>query len=105
MVVYFAGTLTQWLPLMILGIVLLVIPLLRMFSRNGEKRRKENAVLLRAKRKITSYFRRIKKQYQQRKTHRFYHCPSCKQILRVPKGKGRLKIKCPKCGTAFEKKT
>ena len=28
-------------------------------------------------------------------------CPSCKTRLRVPKGKGKLKISCPKCSHSF----
>ena len=30
---------------------------------------------------------------------------SCRAVMRVPKGKGKVRIICKKCGTAFEKKT
>ncbi len=39
------------------------------------------------------------------KDHKYYICPTCKQIVRVPKGKGRIDIRCPRCSTVFEKRT
>ena len=35
----------------------------------------------------------------------FFRCPSCKEVVRVPRGKGKIRITCPRCGYAFEKKT
>ncbi len=46
-----------------------------------------------------------KAQREQRKIYRFYMCPHCGQKVRVPKGKGRIEITCPKCRTAFIKTT
>jgi predicted membrane protein len=97
--------LTQWTILNSLALVLLFFSIFRMFSRNAEKRGQENMAFLCIKGKVTGFFSRIKIQMKQRKTHRFYNCPSCKQQLRVPKGKGRVRIRCPKCHTSFEKKT
>ena len=42
---------------------------------------------------------------RQRKTHRFFKCPKCRQTVRVPRGKGKIKITCPKCGETFVKET
>lgn len=39
------------------------------------------------------------------KDHKLFKCPKCGQTVRVPKGKGKIRITCPKCGEAFVKKT
>ena len=41
----------------------------------------------------------------QSKTHRFFRCPKCRQTVRVPRGKGKIRITCPKCGEVFVKKS
>lgn len=46
-----------------------------------------------------------KTRFRQRRTHRFFKCPKCGQTVRVPKGKGRIRITCPKCGESFTKNT
>lgn len=42
---------------------------------------------------------------RQRKTHKFFKCPKCRQTVRVPRGKGKIRITCPKCGEVFVKET
>ena len=105
LILYIISLFAQWTVLYTLAMVLLVFSLFRTFSRNKEKRWQENMVYLRAKGKVTGFFSNIKNQWGNRKTHRYYRCPSCKQKVRVPKGKGRIRIRCPKCQTSFEKKT
>jgi hypothetical protein len=97
--------LTQWTMLNSLALALLFFCIFRIFSRNAEKRGPENLAFLRAKGKFTQSCHRLKTRLRQRKTHRFYKCPTCKQQLRVPKGKGRIVILCPKCRTSFKQKT
>ena len=65
----------------------------RSFSRNTYKRYQEN-------RKFLQFFDRLKD-----REHRYYDCPRCRQQIRVPKGKGKIAITCPKCRERCVKKT
>ncbi|MBP8641024.1 MAG: hypothetical protein KBI01_09045 [Oscillospiraceae bacterium] len=87
------------------ALVLVVYSYFRMFSKNFEKRRAENAKYLNFKRPIAEKLKLRKDMWGQRKEFKFFKCPSCNAVLRVPKGKGKVRIVCKKCGTAFEKKT
>ena len=79
--------------LYVLMLGLLGLNLFRCFSRNIYKRRQEN-------RRFLNFFTRLKD-----RQHRYFRCPGCKQRVRVPRGKGKLSIRCPKCGNKFIKKT
>ena len=87
------------------GLLLLIYAYFRMLSKNLYKRRAENAVYMRYEYKVKQFFATIKRDRVQRKTHHIYRCPSCRQKIRLPRGKGRIEIKCPKCGQAFIKKS
>ena len=77
----------------------------RMFSRNVYKRSSENQWYLNKTAKIRNFFARQKYMISQRKTHRIFKCPTCHQKIRVPKSKGKIEIRCPKCNTKFIKKS
>ncbi|MCQ2442101.1 MAG: hypothetical protein MJ077_03080 [Oscillospiraceae bacterium] len=81
-----------------------VIELLRMLSRNYDKRRRENDRFVEITGPVTHGFRQKRAQMMD-KDHRYFRCPSCGQVLRVPKGKGKIHIRCRNCGSAFQKKT
>lgn len=98
--------------LSLLATVLLFYSIYRMYSRNLSARYQENAKFLPYWQKMQSRWNRIKRWFHQkgqqwadRKTHRYFSCPNCHQTLRVPKGKGKIKISCPKCKTELIKKT
>ena len=84
-------------------IVIIVYVYYRMFSRNYNKRYQENLKFLQIKNKVMSKFKSQKWMMQQRKTPHIYKCPTCNQKIRIPKGKGRICITCPKCKTEFTK--
>ena len=88
-------------PFYLVGIAILVWSYFRMFSRNIYKRQAENSVYLRYEYKVRQKFAGWKKAAKQRKTHHIYKCPSCKQKIRIPRGKGKIEIRCPKCGQTF----
>ena len=69
------------------------VVIFRAFSRNTYKRYREN-------RKYLDLIARIKD-----REHRYFSCPKCKQSVRVPKGKGKIAITCPKCREKFVRKT
>lgn len=81
----------------------LIYTYFRMFSRNIYKRSAENQAFLNRTYKLRCFFARQKNLMAQRKTHHIYKCPTCKQKIRVPRGKGRIEIRCPKCNTTFIK--
>ncbi len=85
--------------------ILLIYMLYRFFSKNLEKRRKENAKFFDIKLKVTGKINLLKRKWQDRNTHRYFKCPSCKKSLRVPKGRGKIEISCPKCNHKFIRKT
>lgn len=84
-----------------LAVILLVFIYYRMLSRNIYKRQEENGKYLRFKYKITSKLKVLKERWVQRKEYKFFTCPSCRTTLRVPRGRGKIKIVCRKCGTSF----
>ena len=88
-----------------LTLVLLILAYVRVFSRNINKRYEENMKFLQKKDAILNKFRKQKYYAAQRRNFHIYTCPKCKQKIRIPKGKGKISITCPKCRTSFIKKS
>ena len=74
----------------------------RAMSRNIYKRSKENQFILKIKNSVVFFFNTGIKRFKERKTHVYKKCPQCKAQLRLPRKKGKLKVRCPKCGHSFE---
>ncbi len=83
--------------------VIIIYAYFRIFSKNTMKRYQENLKFLQIKNKVLSKWNSEKSIMKQRKTHHIYKCPTCQQKIRIPKGKGRICITCPKCKTEFTK--
>ena len=79
--------------LCIASYILMGIAIFRCLSRKIYKRYRENLRFL-------MLLDRFKD-----KEHRYFICPKCLQPVRVPKGKGKISITCPKCSEKFIKKT
>ena len=91
--------------LWILALLVLVYTYYRMFSKNVARRREENGRYLQLQYKLTGGAKNCLDRWKQRKEFVFFRCPDCRAMLRVPRGKGRIRVTCRKCGNAFEKKT
>ena len=77
----------------VLSYGLMIWAICRSLSRNTYKRYQEN-------RKFLQFFDRLKD-----RQHRYFDCPKCHQMVRVPRGKGKIAITCPRCREKFVKKT
>ena len=81
------------LALWLISYAMMFWAIFRMLSRNVYQRYQEN-------RKFLQLIDRIKD-----RQHRYYDCPKCHQTVRVPRGKGKIAITCPKCKEKFVRKT
>ena len=81
------------LILFVLSYGMMFWAIFRTLSRNTYKRYQEN-------RKFLQLVGRIKD-----REHRYFDCPKCRQMVRVPRGKGKISITCPRCREKFVKKT
>ena len=106
--------------LSLLSGALLVLIVLRMMSKNFNKRNQENMKYLTYETAVKNWFRRTFRAkakagiYQapraktknptwaELKQYKYLICPQCAQKLRVPRGKGRIRVTCTNCGNVFE---
>ena len=82
---------------MLINIIIFILIFYRALSKNIYARRKELNNYLKLKNKIKSQINLNKQKHKNRKTHLYFKCTNCKANLRVPKGKGKIKVTCPKC--------
>ena len=81
------------LLLVVLSYGLMIWAIFRTLSRNTYKRYQEN-------RKFLQVINRLKDRH-----NRYFDCPKCRQMVRVPRGKGKISITCPRCHEKFIRKT
>ena len=65
----------------------------RTLSRNTYKRYQENRQFLKTLDRARD------------REHRYFECPKCRQTVRVPRGKGKIAITCPRGREKFVKKS
>ena len=87
------------------GIAGMIYMYFRVFSKNYSKRSAENQWYMRKSYKVRGWFDKRKKMWKRKKTHRIFKCPTCNQKIKIPKGKGKIEIRCSKCGTKFIKRS
>ncbi len=89
----------------VVALVLILWCFFRMLSKKDDARTKENERWLRLSKKTRSFAKYVSDWKKYHKQYRVFHCPKCGEVLKVPKGKGKLRITCPKCHETFEKKS
>ena len=87
------------------GIALMGYGIYRSFTKNIAKMSAQNQKYLNWRYQKLVKYKNEKKHWAQRKEYRFYKCPGCKQKVRVPRGRGKIRITCPKCRNEFVKKS
>lgn len=82
-----------------LATIAIIYAYYRAFSKNVSRRRAENNWYINeVSLPLGSYLKRDRKNYA------YFKCPTCKQVLRAPKGRGRIRVTCSRCTSKFEKK-
>lgn len=105
LVLFVISIFSRWNIFYWIGLALMIYTYWRMLSKNVSKRYEENQKFLNFRYQAAVKKNTMKKQWSQRNIYRFYKCPGCSQTVRVPKGKGKICITCPKCRTEFVKKS
>ena len=105
LVVILINIYTDWPFLDYISLVLLVVAIYRAFSRNINRRYEENARFLNWWNPLMRKIAGLRERAIGLKTYRYFRCPICRQQLRIPRGKGRVLITCPKCGNKFQRRT
>ncbi len=106
LVLFIIFTFTSYFaPTYLLSLVLLVYLYFRLFSKNISKRYKENETYLKYRNKVVAFFKRRKYKFDQMRKYHIYKCPDCGQKIRIPRGKGKIMVRCPKCGKEFQKRS
>ena len=88
-----------------IGAILIFFGLFRTLSKNYNARRKELNWYLLWSAKPKAEIKLLINRIQERETHKYFKCKKCKAVLRVPKGRGKIEITCPKCRAKVIKKT
>ena len=87
------------------ALVVMVWSYSRTLSRNFDKRRAELYAYKRISGNVRERTALIRRVFRERKTHKFFKCRMCRTRLRVPRGKGKIEVTCPKCRAKVIKKT
>ncbi len=101
----FLGNFKTLRALYFVGLAIIIYGLFRSLSKNYEARRKELNWYLRMSEKPRAEIRLLGNKIRDRKTHKYFKCKSCKTVLRVPKGRGKIEVTCPKCRMKAIKKS
>lgn len=89
--------------LLSIALVMLIFVIFRAFSKNNAKCYQENAWFLKTFGGIPTRIKQAYTRFKNRKEYVYFNCPECRAKLRLPRGKGDVKVTCGKCGHVFRK--
>lgn len=101
----FTASVTGLQLLAIIGYVPLGLCFYRILSKNNTRRNLENYKFSMLMSPVYLFFKKTQTRALEAKTHKHFKCPNCKAELRIPKGKGKIVITCPKCKNEFQGKS
>ena len=104
LVLYLISAILSWPILSWIALAILVWDFYRMMSRKIDKRRAENAKFLQLAGPAIQWVK-MRRTIRRDKEHRYFKCPKCRQPVRVPRGKGKVAITCPRCHERFVRKS
>ena len=91
--------------LYLISLVLYGIAIFRILSKNHTKRRIENQKFMNLWYKLKNKWVGLRADFEERKTYKHFKCPRCGQKIRIPRGRGKIEICCPKCSNRSIKKS
>ena len=100
----FIGRLTRLAVLDLIGLAADIYVLYRMLSKNVPKRVSENQKFLGLWAKCRSSFQQFRVRFKNRKNYKYFKCPECHSLLRLPRKVGEVKVTCGKCRHTFKQK-
>lgn len=86
------------------GLVLYIVSLFRMFSRNTVKRYEENRRYVEWRGKAVTGFSQAKIRLKNMRKYKYFRCPECHSLLKLPRKVGEVTVTCGKCRHQFKKK-
>lgn len=101
-VIVLVNVFVRFAPLAWIALALLAYSIFRTLSKNLAARSRENEAFLRALGPARPWVQNPRAALSELRTYKHVRCSSCKQKVRVPRGKGKLRVTCPKCRAKFE---
>lgn len=105
LILYIVALVSRVVFINFVSLALLVYAWLRMTSRSVEARRRENYLFLSKIGPLGPWLRNPVAAFQEARAYKHFKCPECGQRMRVPRRRGRLRVRCPKCQHRFEMKS
>lgn len=104
LVLMLLSSLTGSVVLNLLGMVLYVLIIFRILSRNVPKRYAENQKYLAARTKMRKSVSQWWARLKNTRKYRYFKCPQCHSLLRLPRKVGEVTVTCGKCHHSFKQK-